>query len=72
MSKTDNFAAAAERYCAFVDATEDFDRDNLVLQVLDQLVGLYSNALRLPAGEPSESALPETRHDEWLALNKRS
>lgn len=71
MSETDNFASAAQRYCAFVDATEGLDRDDLILQLQDHLVGLYSNALRLPAGEPSESDVPETKHGEWLALHER-
>lgn len=71
MSETDNFAAAAKRYCAFVDDTEALDRDDLILQLQDHLVGLYSTALRLPAGEPTESDVREAKHAEWSALHQR-
>jgi hypothetical protein len=71
VSEVDDFAAAAERYCAFVDASDALHRDDLILRLQDHLVGLYSAALRLPAGEPSESNLRDVRHDEWSRLNQR-
>jgi hypothetical protein len=71
VSETDDFASEARHYCAFVDNTEALGRDDLILQLQDHLIRLYSAALRLPAGEPSESDVPEVKHDEWVALDKR-
>ena len=54
-----------------MDETETLDRDELILQLQDHLVGLYATALRLPAGEPSESDVREAKHDGWSALHHR-
>jgi hypothetical protein len=71
VSETHEFATAAQRYCAFVDDTEALERDDLVVQLQGHLVCLYGSALRLPAGEPSESDVAEAKHDDWAALHER-
>ena len=72
-SSIEAFKIAAERYCAFIDASESLKRGEFVWQLMEHFVPLYAAGMRLPLaiGDDDFDAPSAMTHEEWQELFQR-
>jgi hypothetical protein len=72
VEEAENFGLLAAGYCAFVETSDDLDRDPFVRELERHLVDLYSAAIDLPRGGGDEADAPNSMTSgEWQTLYRR-
>lgn len=65
------FTTKARQYCAFVEDSRATNSRILAQSCLNELLGLYQLALRLPAVEPASGKLLErVDHEVWASVQQ--
>jgi hypothetical protein len=69
MEEAEEFGLLAAGYCAFIETSDDLDRDRFVRELERHLVDLYSAAIDLPRGGGDEAdAADSMTSGEWQTL----
>jgi Domain of unknown function (DUF5063) len=72
MEEAKNFGLLAAGYCAFVETSDDLDRDRFLRELEAHLVALYGAAIDLPFGGVDEPDAPSSMTSgEWQTLYRR-
>jgi hypothetical protein len=70
--EADAFELLARRYCAWVESSDELDRDRFLEELERHLAALYLAAIDLPTGDADgPDAPPSMTNEEWQALSRR-